>query len=58
MALYWKVGIHGEFFDAKIIFVKFWDFQKSSDYNLVCPRSTVYKLFLKSVRILSHQEEK
>lgn len=54
MALYWKAGIYFMgiflpfffFLDAKIIFVKFWDFQMSSNYILVCQRSTIQKAFL------------
>ena len=56
MALYWKVGICVDFlflfFDAEITFVKFWDFQTSSDYMLACQRSTV------QARILSYHEGK
>ena len=35
------------FFDAEITSVKFWDFQKSSDYILAYQRSIVHKVFLK-----------
>lgn len=39
------------FFDTEITFVKFWDFQKSLDYILVCQRSV-------QARILSYHERK
>ena len=35
------------FFDAEIMSVKFWDFQKSSDYILAYQRSIVHKVFPK-----------
>lgn len=41
------VGDFFFFFDAEIMSVKFWDFQKSSDYILAYQRSIVHKVFLK-----------
>lgn len=43
------------FFDAEIMSVKFWDFQKSSDYILVYQRSIVHKVFLKCQNSFLHE---
>lgn len=46
------------FSDAEIIFEKFWDFQKSSDYILVRQRSIAHKVFLKVLEFFHTKKEK